>query len=131
MDEMNGSDEVDKKAIKSQMEALLQEYASLHIDGEIDVGEFSEILKKRQKIIDQIAHIDENLTDLRKIIASSKELSDILAAINKKDRELLERAKTHRENLHAALRKAGQGRTATRGYRVNIPRSPAMIDHRA
>ena len=64
-------------------------------------------------------------------MASSPDLQQLLSNIADLDRELLERATVHKDQLHASLSQTGRGLKAARGYRLQIPSSPAIIDKTA
>ncbi len=106
----------------------LQELLKLRLNDDQDVDSFARLLDERQRIIDQLGQIDGSLALLRETIAGSPELQDLHSQIMESESDLQKKAQSLFGELHEALRKTGEGRRATKGYRIGIKPSPAMID---
>lgn len=115
-------------ATHAQVGELLSRYKGLKLESAVSVDGLAGLIEERQKVIDQLSQIDESLAVLRQTIADDPELQELLAQIMEADRDLMEQARVAHDQLRAALAKTNKGRQATSGYRLHIPRSPAIID---
>lgn len=119
---------VESDSIHDEVRELLQELHALRWEEDREVESFARLLEERQGIIDRFEQIDGSLALVRATIARSPELTALHADIMAQESDLHEQAQALRGELHEALRKTGEGRRATKGYRLGIRPSPAMID---